>query len=336
MGKSRVTIRDIAREAGVSHATVSRALNNHREINIETRKRIHELARQMNYIPDGIARGLVTNRSNCVGMIIPDMDNQFVDRVVDGAEDYLNGNGRCMILAQSRYQEGKELNLVKTMLEQRVEGLIVSPLSVDNLTKIKELCQDIPLVFVCADTSEYGERCVASDDYSIGRCVAEYLLSLGHREILYLGGDEKNQGICRRVQGFRKVLEEQGYTDIEERVIMCPLPRESGYEQTQRLIRRGKLPTAIAAANDMMAIGVMEALYHDGYRVPEDVSVIGCDDIDFAGFPQISLTTIAQPGYEIGRRAAKMLFQEKERGQNRIILEPSLKIRKSCQAYNGG
>ena len=117
MGKSRVTIRDIAREAGVSHATVSRALNNHREINIETRKRIHELARQMNYIPDGIARGLVTNRSNCVGMIIPDMDNQFVDRVVDGAEDYLNGNGRCMILAQSRYQEGKELNLVKTMLE---------------------------------------------------------------------------------------------------------------------------------------------------------------------------------------------------------------------------
>ena len=212
MGKSRVTIRDIAREAGVSHATVSRALNNHREINIETRKRIHELARQMNYIPDGIARGLVTNRSNCVGMIIPDMDNQFVDRVVDGAEDYLNGNGRCMILAQSRYQEGKELNLVKTMLEQRVEGLIVSPLSVDNLTKIKELCQDIPLVFVCADTSEYGERCVASDDYSIGRCVAEYLLSLGHREILYMGGDEKNQGICRRVQGFRKVLEEQGYT----------------------------------------------------------------------------------------------------------------------------
>ena len=195
MGKSRVTIRDIAREAGVSHATVSRALNNHREINIETRKRIHELARQMNYIPDGIARGLVTNRSNCVGMIIPDMDNQFVDRVVDGAEDYLNGNGRCMILAQSRYQEGKELNLVKTMLEQRVEGLIVSPLSVDNLTKIKELCQDIPLVFVCADTSEYGERCVASDDYSIGRCVAEYLLSLGHREILYMGGDEKNQGI---------------------------------------------------------------------------------------------------------------------------------------------
>ena len=336
MGKSRVTIRDIAREAGVSHATVSRALNNHREINIETRKRIHELARQMNYIPDGIARGLVTNRSNCVGMIIPDMDNQFVDRVVDGAEDYLNGNGRCMILAQSRYQEGKELNLVKTMLEQRVEGLIVSPLSVDNLTKIKELCQDIPLVFVCADTSEYGERCVASDDYSIGRCVAEYLLSLGHREILYMGGDEKNQGICRRVQGFRKVLEEQGYTDIEERVIMCPLPRESGYEQTQRLIRRGKLPTAIEAANDMMAIGVMEALYHDGYRVPEDVSVIGCDDIDFAGFPQISLTTIAQPGYEIGRRAAKMLFQEKERGQNRIILEPSLKIRKSCQAYNGG
>ena len=166
--------------------------------------------------------------------------------------------------------------------------------------------------------------------------MAEYLLSLGHREILYMGGDEKNQGICRRVQGFRKVLEEQGYTDIEERVIMCPLPRESGYEQTQRLIRRGKLPTAIAAANDMMAIGVMEALYHDGYRVPEDVSVIGCDDIDFAGFPQISLTTIAQPGYEIGRRAAKMLFQEKERGQNRIILEPSLKIRKSCQAYNGG
>lgn len=334
MNIKRVTIRDVAKVAGVSHATVSRALHDHKEINIATRIKIQQIAKEMNYIPDLAARNLATHTADSVGVIIPDIGNSFFTKIIAGIEDYCNGSNRYVILGQSRYDLERELKIVKGVLQRRVEGVIICPSSTENMTKIQELCVGVPLVFLCADASSINASFMAVDDVQAGKTATEYLLGLGHRKINFFGLTKSNNSVKRRVQGYFDALQSFGLEADESRVNHCGMDYQAGHAMAVELISRGDVPDAILAGNDLIAVGAMAGLNDAGYRVPEDVAVMGFDDIDMAGLPQVALTTMAQPRYEMGKIAAEMLLQGKQRygdtAQGHMV-EASLKIRNSCR-----
>lgn len=334
----RVTIKDVAEKAGVSHATVSRALNNHEEINIETRNRIKQIAKELNYFPNSLARGLVKNTSNSIGVVLPDISNPFFPKIIRGVEDFAHYSGRSVIITNTSYDEQKEVKCVKEMVERRVEGLVVIPASVNSMYNIKSINIGVPIVYVCAKAEETNDDYVVIDDQQMGCTATEYLLDLGHKDILFVGGSKKIPGIVERIKGFAEALQNFGISYSRDKVIDCSIRKESGYEATLNLIKNGKLPTAIVAGNDFVALGIMEALEENGYSVPGDISIIGFDNIDFAGFSQIGLTTMDQPKYEMGRKAAEILLQISRETTNhvagKVMVESSIKIRKTCKNIN--
>lgn len=334
----RVTIKDVAAKAGVSHATVSRALNNHEEINIETRKRIKSIAKELNYFPNTLARGLVKNVSESIGIVLPDISNPFFPKVIRGIEDYAFYAGRSVIIANTGYDEEREVKCIKEMVGRRVEGLVIIPASVNTIKNIKEANIGLPIVYVAANAEETKDDYVVIDDFKMAWTATKYLLDLGHKDIMFIGGSEKIPGIIARVKGFAKALNDAGISYSKDMVIDCSIRKDRGFEVTTELIKKGRIPTGIVAGNDFVALGVMEALEEKGYSVPGDVSIIGFDNIDFAGFSQIGLTTMNQPKYEMGRKAAEILLQRTRELSNhvsgKVQVESSIIIRKTCKNVN--
>ena len=272
----RVTIKEVAAKAGVSHATVSRALNNHKDINIDTRNRIKLIAKEMNYVANHLARGLVTKTSKWIGVVIPDITNPFFSQIIEGIEDIAELNGRSIILANANHNEEKEVKAIVEMDEIRVEGLIVMPVSTNTIKNIQEIKTNTPIVYVCADASETGDDYVTVDDYNMGYMATKYLLDLGHKDVIFVGGGVIDiPAVVARRKGFTDALRTMCIEISEDRFLSCNIRKEAGYETTKKLIKKGNLPTGIVAGNDYVALGVMEALDEHDYRVPEDISIIG-------------------------------------------------------------
>lgn len=332
--KKNITIKDIAREANVSHATVSRALNDHSEININTREKIKNLAKEMGYYPNILARGLVKNTSSSIGVIIPDITNPFFPQIIKGVEDYSNYKGYSVFLSNTSWDEEREIQNVKEMAERRIEGLIITPISGDTYYRIRDLNINIPVVYVCCSLDEPDMNYVVIDDEMAAFTATEYLINLGHENIMFIGGSDKTVGIVHRLKGFKKALKKNNIEFSSESVINCSIRRESGYAVMSDLISRNNIPSAVVAGNDFIALGVMEALEANGLNVPEDVSIVGFDNIEFAAFSKISLTTIDLPKYEMGRAAAEIVInnsKEQLKVPNQVVIEASMKIRNSCK-----
>ena len=345
--KDRVsTIKDIARVANVSPTTVSLALTGKvtTRVSDATRKRILEIAKELNYSPNLTARALATQRSHCFGLIVPTFANpmygQFAQEFIDRAKDFNYG-----IMIYSAEGEEELRNAVGELLSRGVGGLIICA-SYRNSSLISELKErDIPLVLAVRTVErKLGQALV--DYYGVDDHLGSYkalihLLRMGHTRVgLICGPQETSTGYYRK-KGALEALEAFGIKPDKELIKVGKYSRSSGYTESKVLLKQPKRPSAIFAANDIMAIGVLDALNELGLRAPDDVALVGYDDTEAASIPGVDLTTVAHGLKPLARAAVDRLI-EKIEGRDQNICEyhlydPTLIIRKSCgfQAKGG-
>ncbi len=328
-----VTIKDIAKIANVSYSTVSRALNDIPGVKLETRDRIVKIAKEQGYSPNAIARGLVSKSTNMIGLVIPDITNPYFPEVARGIEDFASRNKRNVFLCNSNWESEKELVYIRALQEKRVEGLLVAPVEEGTHERIKNEKLDIPVVYISSMSGDPGEMFVIVDNIKASYLATEHLIKLGHSNIAFIGGSENSISNRDRIKGYMDALKRYSIKMDISMVKSSSYKRESGYAAALELVKTKRVPTGLIAANDIIALGIIEALEGNSYRVPQDVSVIGFDDIAFASLPKINLTTVAQPKYEMGLSAADILFKKisgTEQGSDnnyQHILEPQLIIR---------
>lgn len=332
-----LTIRDIARLAGVSIATVSRVLNKFPRIKPATKERILKVIGEKGYRPNPLARGLSAGRTNNVGFVLIDISNPFYSPIIRAIENRVEREGYHLFLCNTEHSSQKESRYINTLVENKISGLIISPLQRkwDYLKLLK--ARKIPFVLICASARDKCD-CIDVDNVDGAYNAVNHLINLGHKKIAYIGrGLLHAHPASQRLRGYKKALADSGIPFNENLVVSTITDQgkiEEGYQTTSKLIALKEKPTAIFAFNDLIAIGCMKALKENGVRVPEDMAVVGFDDIEIAPFLEIPLTTVRIPQYEIGKTAAMILF-EKINGSNeekcrRICFKPELIIRGSC------
>jgi DNA-binding LacI/PurR family transcriptional regulator len=328
-----VSIKDIAKEANVSPSTVSRALNNHPHISDKTKKQIRILAKEMEYVPSFIARDLVGQHSATIGVAIADFLNPFYSDIVASIEDVTVANNYQVFVSSFYRDKQRELELFNIFYERRFAGIIVSDSLVDDEYLSLSHSDFMPVVLINCPHYPFS---VSVDKVLGARLAVEYLVELGHRRIAFIRQGFDSESARLRLNSFRETLNEYGIT-VDERYIMAGDERfTGGVHAVPQLLALAEPPTAVFCFNDMTAIGVIKALQQRGYKVPQDLSVIGFDDLDIASFYHPSLTTVRQPIYQIGRSAAKMLYSLIQRKENiqAQVLEPELVIRESTAPLN--
>jgi DNA-binding LacI/PurR family transcriptional regulator len=309
MKSSSITIKDIARIAGVSHTTVSRALRNHPAIAPGTVKRIHEIASQQGYLVSAAARSLKTSRSQILGIILSYLDDPYFSKVLEGIEDTIQPQGYSLFVAASHHDVSRERAVVDTMIEHRVDGVILCapPFRVEHSRRMEG--NGLPLVVVNNQGADEYHYSVDHADEGGARQVARYLLDLGHRRIAYLGNQQGGRTNFTRQAGYAAELAAAGLPVQEDWIYNAPDGRpEGGYAGAQYFLHLSVRPTAIQCFNDLTAVGLMRGLQEAGVRVPQDVSVVGFDNIDLAAYLNPPLTTYDQPRYELGVEAAQLML----------------------------
>lgn len=327
-----VTLKDIAKVAGVSYATVSRALSNHPDVNYDTRERIKKIAEEMNYVPDPSARGLKGKNTNMIGLIVPDISNPFFAELALGVESFANENGYCVFLCNTNWDYEREKTYIYVLNAKRVDGIIIS-----SVMEMADHHRNLsaPMVYVTEGPKHDDVYYVGIDNKMGAAITVEYLIKLGHKDIVYIGGSEKTSTNRERFEGYKEAMIKHGFTVDANIQMFNSFSRESGYKATMEILINRKIPTAIFAVNDIVALGVIQAIEEFGLNVPKDISVAGFDDISFSSMHRIKLTTVCQPKFEMGRMCTELLLklikgQEVPRKFN--ILQPSLVIRNTCSA----
>jgi DNA-binding LacI/PurR family transcriptional regulator len=333
----RVTIKEIAVKAGVSPAAVSKALNNKSDIGDATRERIIRISQELGYRPNMIARNLVKKSNNTVGVLVPDISTPIYPTIYKGINDTAIKHGYTLLLGDTKRSAEQERNYVITMMENRVSGLLISPVS-NDISHIKEVVRDqVPVIFFGGKVNDTMQHYVGVDNYRGGRLATGHLIDSGHSRILMICDDLSTRTRNDRVNGYRDAMVERG---LEPDVLFNDQGLTGmgcGISLVRTLLgERRVLPTALFALNDLMAIGAMQALSEAGLRVPQDMCVIGYDDLYFVSLPMISLTTIWQPKYETGEMAFEHLHhmmsgEPVEKESRRIVLQPELRIRGSTR-----
>ncbi|MGI6005128.1 MAG: LacI family DNA-binding transcriptional regulator [Christensenellales bacterium] len=335
----KVTIKAIAEKAGVSSATVSRALTGSHMVNEQTRERIMQIAREMNYQGTGSLLRSRQSRGRAVGVMIPSLLGTFFTGVIGNIDNTLRSHGYDIFINCSNRQADTEADRARALIENGVHGLIVAPSSKESAYEIHELAAGIPHVFFDAALEDPNIDFVSTDDVRASYVATEYLLQLGHKKIYFVGGSEETLAISARMQGFRRCIKEHGMSLQENKIIASSVSQFGGYTAAMSLIQTQTLPTAIIAANDNVAIGIFEALSSKGYKVPDDVSLLGYDNSDISGYSFINLTSMSQAHHEIGQRLAKIILRKMNGtiplgAAQHVYLESSLVIRGSCRNVN--
>lgn len=327
-----LTIKDIAAEAGVSYATVSRALNNKYGVKNETRQRILSVARARGYTPNAVARGLVKKQTQTIGLIIPDISNPFFPQVAIGVEDGANAKGYSIFLCNTNYDLGKQQKYLQLLVEKRVDGILLapglgSPPNSDSLAQVTT-----PMVHLCQRFLQTDKSFVVIDDERGGFLATKHLFERGYQTIGYIGTLTKGSSGAERYQGYCQAFTKFGFEPDQRYVFAGDLKRKTGYNVIKRVIAGGDYPRALFVENDLMALGVIQGIKEMGLAVPRNIAVVGFDDISFAAFPEFGLTTVRQPKYEMGQMAVSVLLESilhQETEPKKIILEPELVVRSS-------
>lgn len=337
-----ITIKDIAIAAGVSHPTVSRALNNHPLVSETTRKRIIELAQQMGYVPNASARGLKTSRTRALGVIVRQIDDPFWTEVLDGVDSVLHPEGYSLFIAATHGQRQREKEVVKAMVQRGVDGVILlSPQFSNEQCKILN-SYNLPIVMVNNEGAGECKNIIYNDDVYGARLVTEHLLSLGHTQIAYVGIRQGGLPNSDRLAGFRAEMHSARIM-VDEKYIYLTSTRNpiGGREAAEYLLSLDQIPTAIVCYNDMIALGVYNCLQEKGLRIPQDISVTGYDDIPIVEYLSPPLTTLHQFKDELGVGAARMMLEvlvnqqgkeEKRSPSKKVSLKGILKIRASTSS----
>lgn len=301
------TIKTIAALAGVSHVAVSRALRGCSDISLETTEKIRQIAKDIGYMPNAFARSLSSKRSDIIGMIVPALGKDTAyDDVFNAISASAAEKGLSVLLGSCSRDVELEKIFCQRMCENRVGALIVSPISSD-ISHIKEICRNIvPLIFIGGKVDTEEENCITFDYRHSAKLVVDYLHELGHSDIALFLYYPNNRTITQKLEGYQQAMKGQG---------LIPKIYWEGYSLdtfkagqllTEQLIAKNELPTAIWCASDLMAMGTIEALRKHNIRIPEDVSVIGHDNLFFSDISSFSLTTLSMPKVEIGKKAVDM------------------------------
>jgi len=303
-----VSIKDIARLAGVSHSTVSRALHKSPLIPAKTAQRIQRIAQEQGYTASAVARSLVTRRTQAIGVVVTSIADPFNGDVVDGIEEVANERSYSVILATSQADPDRELAVVRACQERRVDGILVASSRVGAL--YVPLLSELEVPIVLLNNQHQGDFAysVRIDNIHGMRLATEHLLDLGHRHIAYVGDRFGLYSDEERFEGYRQALEGRQIVLDEALLVRGDGKADEGAAALDHLLKSRSRPTAVACYNDVTALGLMHHAEELGISVPEELSVTGFDDIPFAAFTRPSLTTVRQPRRDMGRRAMRLLF----------------------------
>lgn len=332
-----ITIREIAEQAGVSYASVSRALNDQPGVGPKTKQRIRSIAARLGYTADAHARALVTGRVPFVGLVVPDITNPFFPAIARGAQEVLEAHGYSLLLQDTAWQLDRVRHSFDLLTSRRVSGLIMAA-ALDGLVESlglrwRELRRALLLVGHPAPPRS-GASSVLVDDRLGGALVGRHLAAQGWRRVAYLAGPRSERSSRLRLDGLRRAL---GVGASKAKVVAASHGQwtvQSGYEQAKALLDRRRRPDALFTANDLLAIGARHAAAERGLELGRDLGLVGYDDIDHAAHMGVPLTTVAQPKVEVGREAARLLVAavEGDGARRRVMLEPTLVVRASCGA----
>lgn len=344
MMKKKITIKDIARMANVSHTTVSRALNDKSRIDPQTKEKILSIARQLNYQPNFFARSLVTKRTKILGLVITTIANPFYTELAQGIETTARSLGYNIIFCSTDYELSTEKQYIDMLRNKGVDGIIFTSAHIGDPNIIELAEEGFPMILLNRRTYHPTVRdkvdYVGVDNLLGGYLAVEHLIRLGHERIGIIGGSSESSVGFERLDGGKRALNAYGLEVREDYFLEGDFLKESGYQGGKRFLRMEKPPTAIFATNDYMALGTYQALVEEGVKIPEEMALVGFNDIEFTSMRGIELTTIGQKKYEMGALAVKRLVEriEGDRTQppKEIILKPELIIRRTCGFYLGG
>lgn len=310
MKSSQVTIKDIARELGISPSTVSRALKDHPDISQETKRLVNELATKYNYKPNIIALSLRNQRSNVVGVIIPEIVHYFFSSVISGIEEVANEHGYSVMISQSAEDYNREVAACDTFLNGIIDGILVSvskeTVNYDHFHRFEE--EGIPIVFFDRAIDEIQADKVIIDDFDGAYQATEHLIVQGRRKIVHFAGPQNRLIGQNRLNGYLKAMRDNGVFVDEQLIIPCDT-FQSALVETQKLIDSGLKFDSIFTVNDFTAAGVMKVLLRNGYKIPSDVAVVGFGDDQTSLMVEPTLTTVNQPGFEMGKKAMEQLIR---------------------------
>ena len=334
-GNSKITIVDVAAKAGVSFGTVSRVINNDVHVKEETRERVLQAMRQLNFVANRQARSLAGGRSNSIGVLVPDLGTGYIGEIIRGIDAELSLTNLDLILYTTHRTASKESMYIANLATGMVDGLLLvlprSPVDfIGNLLQRK-------FPFVLIDHQGTGRDCpaVGATNWQGAYNATEYLIKLGHNRIGFITGSMDLGCSVDRLVGYKSALRTNHISEKPELIFEGNFFQPDGFAGASVLLDLPEPPTAIFASNDVMAMGAMDAVRTRGLRIPDDISILGFDDIPQAALVRPGLTTVAQPLEKMGRVATQMLLdllKSPEKGANRIELPTQLVMRESCSS----
>ena len=340
----RITIEDVAKEAGVSKATVSAVINAKNSVRPQTRDHILEIMKQLNFRPRGVARNLKNGKlDKSIGIIIKDLNYPFYTSIATGVKEYTNSKGYSLIVASSENVHECEIKFTHLFSTKDIKGVIISPIvegtaEIEHLFNLKRI--NYPFVLL-EDVKGIQANVIAINNLKAIKQAVRYLIEGGHEKIVHFAGPIQSSHTQERIEGFRHAFSESTLVFKKDMIVPIGSRHEESYGNTIKYFKNinpQDYPTAIVCFNDQQALVVMSALHELNIRVPDDISIIGNDDIYYARTYPIPLTTIRAPQLEIGRKAAEILIRNIESSKllpnERVVLETELVIRKSTRVLN--
>jgi LacI family transcriptional regulator len=311
----QVTIKDIARELGISPSTVSRALKDHPDISPETKRAVNELAEKLNYQPNIVALNLRQSKTNTIGVIIPEIVHFFFSTIIKGIDDVAYSAGYNVILAQSNESLEREKTDLKALFNSRVDGMLMSlSRETTNFEHIESiLAKGVPVVFFDRVFNNPSLSTVVVDDYEGAKEATLHLIEQGCKRIAHIEGPPNLAISKQRLKGYEDALKQHKMPLSDELVVACPFGSiEEGRAATEKLLMLKTPPDGIFASNDPAAIGSMQAIKEKGLKIPKDVAVVGFSNWLFSSMLEPPLSSVDQPGFEMGQEAAKLLIRHIE------------------------
>ncbi len=334
------TMKDVAQRARVSVSTVSHVLNGTRKVSEGTRGDVLAAVEELSYRPNLLAKGLKTRRTYTIGLLIPDIQNSFFTLVVRGVEDEALSRGYHLFLCNTDEDPEREDEYITELAKKRVDGLMVAPSARRESHVGRLLDEGVPFVFVDRDVEGVDADVVSVDNRAGMRLIAEHLVGLGHRRIAIISGPLDKASGYERHLGLRDALADLGVALEDSLVRFGDFRTTGGRAGARELLGLSPPPTALVTANNQMTLGALLTINEMGLGVPDDISVVGFDDPEWAPLTGPPLTTLAQPTYEMGVRAAKMLLDRIEAGSEgesrKVLLEPWLVVRGSTAPTGAG
>lgn len=331
-----MNIRTVAKKAGVSVATISRVLNHPDSVSETTKEHVLSVMKELNYTPNWFARGLNLNKTNVIALVVPNILNPVYTQIAKGVEDVAHQKNYNILLCNTEEDEHKERDYIDMFISRKIDGLILTSSLLKKADADNIKSQGIPLVLIGRNKEIQGENVVYTDFEAGAYEACRHLIELGYKKIAVVTGARIQTENEEKLAGAEKAFAENGISFEKNFIIETENTIEGGIIAARKLLKLSERPQAIFATSDLLAFGAIEAIKDDGFKIPQDIALVGFDNVRMASIVEPKLTTVSHPAYKMGLIAARLLFDimENKDGENvapqQICLEAKLKIRRSC------